>query len=204
LIAYEDARTRRASGALRKVPAGRALFRAGTAASMLFAIRQGTVKLTRVTPEGDERIESFHLPGEVLGLEAFDADVYAWDAVALDAVQCCELPVPLLHSFTPQTAAMASELVRLFSKGVARTHLARGSARQRVINFLLDLSQRLSARGLDGSNIELSMSRSEMANLLDSRIETVSRILQQLHREQLIRVRGSKVQIGTLAVGQHC
>jgi CRP/FNR family transcriptional regulator len=170
---------------------------------MLFAIRQGTVKLTRVTAEGDERIESFHTPGEVLGLEAFSAEVYAWDAVALETVQCCELPVPVLDSLTPQTAAMASELVRLLSKGVSRTHLTRGTARQRVINFLLDLSQRLSERGLDGTNIKLAMSRLEMANLLDTRIETVSRILQQLHREQAIQVRGSKVHVGALAVGQH-
>jgi len=196
-------RARRVSGALRKVSAGRALFRAGTPASMLFAIRQGTVKLTRVTPEGDERIESFHITGEVLGLEAVNGKVYAWDAVALEAVQCCELPVPILDSSTSQTAAMASALVRLLSKGISRIHLARGSARQRVVNFLLDLSQRLSERGLDGTNIKLAMSRSEMANLLDTRIETVSRILQQLHREQAIQIRGSKVHMGTLAVGVH-
>jgi len=43
------------------------------------------------------------------------------------------------------------------------------------------------------------MSRGEIANLLDARIETVSRVLQQLHREQAIRVRGGKVSLLSLA-----
>jgi CRP/FNR family transcriptional regulator, anaerobic regulatory protein len=199
LDALKDTRSRSAAGSLRKVAAGKALFRAGTPATALFAIRQGTVKLARITTEGDERVESFHVPGDVLGLEAFSAEAYACDAIALDTVQYCELPLPSLESSEPRTAAIASELVRLLSKGMSRTHLARGTIRHRVTNFLQDLSKRLSQRGLDGTHLKLAMSRLEIANLLDTRIETVSRVLQQLHRERAIQIRGSRVLVGRFA-----
>ncbi|HEX2494213.1 MAG TPA: cyclic nucleotide-binding domain-containing protein [Steroidobacter sp.] len=196
LVAYEGGRPRQPTGALRTLRPGAALFRAGAPASALFAIRQGTIKLTRVTAEGDERIVSFHTPGEVLGLEAFSMGAYVCDAIALEPVQCCELPLPLFSDRTAQRAEIAAALVQLLSRAVAiRPDFARGSARERVMNFLLDLSQRYAERGLDASELRLSMSRLEIANLLDTRIETVSRTLQQLNREQVIHVRGNRVRL---------
>ncbi|HKE93455.1 MAG TPA: helix-turn-helix domain-containing protein, partial [Povalibacter sp.] len=54
-------------------------------------------------------------------------------------------------------------------------------------------------RDLDGHGFTLGLSRQEIAELLDTRIETVSRVMQQLHREQAIRVRGNRVNLLTLA-----
>ncbi|HEU4604091.1 MAG TPA: cyclic nucleotide-binding domain-containing protein, partial [Steroidobacteraceae bacterium] len=190
LIALEGARSRRPTTALRSIPPGRVLFHAGTAATSMYAIRRGTVKLTRITADGDEEIQSFHTAGEVLGLEGFGHEVYAYDAVALDSVQYCELPLPKMDA-SPTQAPIASELVRLLSKRFWRGGPSRGSIRERVIAFLLDLSRRRAGRGLDGLNLKLAMSRMEIANFLGTRIETVSRVLQQLHREHAIQIRGS-------------
>lgn len=199
LIAYEGGRQRQPTGALRALRPGASLYRAGAPAHALFAIRQGTIKLTQVSPEGDERIVSFHTPGEVLGLESFAMGSYICDATALEQVQCCELPLPLLSERAPQTAELANAVVQLLSRAAAiRQSLARGSARERVTNFLLDLSRRMGERGLDPTQLKLSMSRLEIANLLDTRIETVSRTLQQLNREQAIHVRGDRVRLLTL------
>lgn len=200
LIAYEGGPSRQSGGALRSLSAGAVLYRAGAPAHALFAIRQGAIKLTRLTPEGEERVVSFHTPGEVLGLEAFGVKSYVCDAVALEPVQCCELPLPVLNDRSPHSVELASELVKLLSRAASlRVDLARGSARERVINFLLDLSSRLASRGLPSSELRLSMSRLEIANLLDTRIETVSRTLQQLNRERAIHVRGNRVRLLSLA-----
>lgn len=200
LIAYEGGRPRQPTGALRTIRPGAALYRTGTPAHSIYAIRQGTIKLTRVTMEGEEHVISFHTPGEILGLEAFSQAGYSCDAVALDAVHACELPLPLLNDRSSQTAELANELVRLLSRAAAvPRELARGSARDRVCNFLLDLSHRFASRGFDPAYLKLSMSRLEIANLLDTRIETVSRVLQQLNREQAIQVRGNRVRLLTLA-----
>jgi CRP/FNR family transcriptional regulator len=200
LIAYEGGRPRQPTGALRAIRPGAALYRAGAPAHALYAIRLGTIKLTRVSMEGEEHVVSFHTPGEVLGLEAFSQAGYTSDAIALETVQACELPLPLLNDHSSQTAELATELVRLLSRATTvPRELARGSARNRVCNFLLDLSHRLASRGFDPAQLKLSMSRLEIANLLDTRIETVSRVLQQLNREQAIHVRGNRVRLLTLA-----
>lgn len=193
LIALEG-RTRQPTGALRMVRPGAPLFRAGMPAHSLYAVRQGMLKTVRVTAEGDEQVIALNTPGEVLGLEAFGLGVYANDAIALQPVVCCELPLPLLGEQGSRVRELGWAIVRLLSQAAApRPPLSRGSVRERVISFLLDLSSRMQARGFDGRHLQLGLTRQELAALLDTRIETVSRTLQQLHREHAIRVRGNTV-----------
>jgi len=196
LIALERGRGHQSTGALRSIRTGSTLFRAGGRAQALYAVRQGMIKTTRVTAEGDECVIAFHAPGEVLGLEAFSMGAYACDASALEPSICCEIPLPLLNDTTSHVCELSSAVVRLLSQATApRPDLARGSARQRVTNFLVDLAERLAKRGFDTEQLMLSMSRQEIASLLDTRIETVSRTLQQLNREKAIQVRGTRVKL---------
>lgn len=196
LIVYESGHPRRATGAMRSLRSGATLYSAGSPATTLFAIRWGMIKRVELTVDGEERVVSFHTPGEVLGLEAFDSGVYDSHAIALGPVQCCELPLPKLADESPQTAALARQLVQLLSRTAAvQPTFPRGTARQRVTGFLLNLAQRMRSHGFDGRELHLTMSRLDIANLLDTRIETVSRTLQQLNRERAIAIRGSRVRI---------
>jgi len=200
VLAFDSNRSRQSTGALRTVQAGAALFRAGDPAHTVYAVRQGLLKTVRVSAEGDEQILALHTPGEVLGLEAFGTSTYASDVIAVQSVVCCELPLRSIADQRIRVGGLDSALVRLCARALEpRPNFARGPMRQRVTNFLLDLGSRLDRRGLDGRQFALGMSRSEIANLLDARIETVSRMLQQLHREQAIRVRGGKVSLLSLA-----
>ena len=61
---------------------------------------------------------------------------------------------------------------------------ARGAIRDRVTRFLLDLGSRLGSRGLEGREFALGLSREEIADLLDTRVETVSRVLQKMIDEE--------------------
>jgi CRP/FNR family transcriptional regulator len=199
LIAFDGGRSRESTGALRTVSAGTPLFRAGAPAHALYAVRQGMLKTVRVSADGDEQIVALHTPGEILGLEAFSSGTYASDAIALQTAVCCELPLRLLGGHGTRVAEFAAALVRLLSRAITpRPNPARGTIRQRVTNFLLDLGARLENRGLNGRQFALGLSRQEIADLLDTRIETVSRMIQQLHREETIRVRGGRVSLLTL------
>lgn len=200
VLAYDAGRSRQSTGALRTVPAGTSLYRAGEKAHMLYAVRQGMLKTVRVSPAGDEQVLELNTPGEVLGLEALGTGHYANDVIALQHVVCCELPLRMLAEQEQAAREVSTALIRLLARAAApRAHPARGPIRQRVTNFLLDLAARLADRGLDGRQFPLGLSRQEMADLLDTRIETVSRVMQKLHREQAIRVRGSRVNLLSLA-----
>lgn len=192
LITFATGRSRQSTGTLRSVPAGTHLYRAGDPAHMLYAVRQGMLKTVHLGADGAEQILALNIPGEVLGLEAFSSAVYASDVIALQPAVCCELPLQRVqHVYGPESA-----LVQLLSRAASpRPNPARGSIRQRVTRFLVELAARLTSRGLDGRQFALGLSRGEIANLLDTRIETVSRVMRKLHREGVIQVHGNQVRV---------
>lgn len=158
------------------------------------------LKTVHLDTNGNEQILALNTPGDVLGLEAFSTGAFANDVIALQTVVCCEMPLRQLDEHRTRFREFGAALVRLLSKSIApRPHPARGSVRQRLTTFLLDLSARLQQRGLDGRQFTLGLSRREIADLLDTRIETISRMMQELHRENVIRVRGKKIRMLALA-----
>ncbi|MGH8129301.1 MAG: cyclic nucleotide-binding domain-containing protein [Steroidobacteraceae bacterium] len=74
--------------------AGLHVFRAGEPFNAIAAVRSGTVKTSRLDREGREQVLGFHLPGEIIGLNAIDGDRYPCSAVALDDVQLCRFSFP--------------------------------------------------------------------------------------------------------------
>lgn len=196
LIAFDVGRSRQSTGALRTVPGGTHLYRAGEPGHMLYAVRQGMLKTVHVDAEGNEQILALNIPGEVLGLEAISAGTYASDVIALGPVVCCELPLRTVREQGTHANEFVSAFIQLLSRAtVPRPNPSRGPIRERVTNFLRELGARLASRGLDGRDFALGLSRQELATLLDTRIETVSRTLQKLHREQVIHVHGKRVSL---------
>jgi CRP/FNR family transcriptional regulator len=200
LIALDAGRSRSATGTLRTIEPGASLFRTGAPAVAIYALRQGLLKSVRVTAEGEERVLAIHTPGDVLGLEAFGRRTYAYDVIALQPVVCCEMRLTTLVEESTRVRELGVALVQLLSRATEpRLHLAYGSVRRRVTAFILDLAQRLERRGLDARRFTVGLSRQELADLLDTRIETVSRMMQRLNREGAIQVAGSSVKLLTLA-----
>ncbi|MBV6418416.1 MAG: Fumarate and nitrate reduction regulatory protein [Steroidobacteraceae bacterium] len=199
LIALGDRNGTHRTGALRTLRAGTRLYRAGEPAHSLFAVRQGMLKTVEVGTDGEERIITVNTPGDVLGTEAFGRRMYSHDVVALQPVVCCELPLSLLSEQYSRVRELAAALINLLSRASApRAALARGSIRERVAGLLLELARRFEQRGLDGRRFSLGMTRQEIASLLDTRIETVSRMIQKLHRERAIEITGQQVTLLSL------
>ncbi|MEG2940877.1 MAG: cyclic nucleotide-binding domain-containing protein, partial [Thermomonas sp.] len=69
--------------------AGDVLFREGDPFEAIAAVRAGTVKTCVTDRDGNEHVQGFHFPGEVIGLNAIDGHLYPCDAVALDTVMLC-------------------------------------------------------------------------------------------------------------------
>lgn len=200
LIALEAGRSRAATGMLRTLEPGASLFRAGAPGVAIYALRQGLLKSVRLTAEGEERVLGLHTPGDVLGLESFGLRTYAHDVIAVQPVVCCELRLSTLVEESARVRELGTALVQLLSRATEpRSHLAYGSVRHRVTAFILDLAQRLERRGLASRRFSIGLSRQELADLLDTRIETVSRMMQQLNREGAIKVAGNSVKLLTLA-----
>jgi CRP/FNR family transcriptional regulator len=177
--------------------AGEHLFREGDDFEAIAAVRAGTVKTYVIDPDGHEHVLGFHLPGEVIGLNAIDGDHYPCNAVALDTVMLCRFSFPKIAVLAAKLPGLQRQLFRLLSRDIGRATLLSGdwSADQRMAAFLIAFSERLAARGFSPNRFQLTMSRTDIANYLRLAPETVSRVLRRFQTDGLLRVDRREVEL---------
>lgn len=178
---------------------GEYLFRAGEPMQQLYALRAGALKTTLLSPQGSEQITAFHLPGELIGLDALATERHPGYAVALESSQFCTLPLHELEELAGCLPNLRKQLLGLLSRELhleqAHGSSNRESAEQRLALFLLNLSMRYSSRGLSAVNFILPMNRADLGNYLGLTIETVCRLLARYRRWGLIETRGRELRI---------
>lgn len=170
------------------------LFRAGEPMRSVYAVRSGSVKTGTLSAEGAEQVTGFHLPGELVGLDAIASGHHVCNAQALETTSLCELPFEGLESLAQQIPSLQHQLLRLMSQEIRQSDrllaLGRKSAESRLADFLLLLSRRFQARGLSAHEFTLSMTRTEIANYLGLTLETVSRLFTRLQAQGVITLHG--------------
>jgi CRP/FNR family transcriptional regulator, anaerobic regulatory protein len=181
--------------------AGDHVFRKGDPFDAIAAVRAGTVKTYVVDREGRERVLGFHLPGEVVGLDAIDGEHYPCNAVALDTVALCRFSFPRMAELAARLPGLQQHLFRLLSRdiGTAKRFAGDWSADQRMAAFLLGLSQRLASRGFSARRFQLTMARTDIGNYLRLAPETVSRVLKRFQDEGLLVVDRREVELSDIA-----
>jgi CRP/FNR family transcriptional regulator len=170
--------------------AGDHIFREGDPFEAIAAVRAGTVKTYVVDQDGREHVLGFHLPGEVIGLNAIDGESYPCNAIALDTVMLCRFSFPKISMLASRLPGLQQHLFRLLSRDIGRAALLAGdwTADQRMAAFLIGLSQRLAARGFSANRFQLTMARTDIGNYLRLAPETVSRVLKRFQDEGLLKV----------------
>ncbi len=173
------------------------VFREGALFNSIAAVRAGTVKTSLVDHHGREQVLGFHLPGELIGLNAIDGDRYPCDAIALDTVMLCRFSFPKIAMLASRMPRLQQQLFRLMSRDIGNAARFAGdySADERVAAFLVGLSRRLVARGFSAVRFRLTMSRTEIANYLRQAPETISRVLRRFEQDGLLRVKRREVEI---------
>ena len=186
----------------RKKPLHKAdmLFEAGQNQRSLYAIRTGSFKTFTLTEQGEQQITGFHLPGDIVGFDALSNQLHPSYAEALETAMVCEIPLPNLEPLLDQLPRLRQQMMRLMSKDIQADQqmmllLNRKTAEQKLATFLSQLAQRYASRGFSGSEFRLTMTRSDIGNYLGLTVETISRLLSKLDKEQLIQVNGKLITI---------
>jgi CRP/FNR family transcriptional regulator len=184
----------------RTVHRGEALFRNGDPFEAVYAVRTGFFK-TRVSSEdGRDQVTGFQMAGELLGLDGIGSDHHTCDAVALEDSQVCVIPYGQLEHLSREFTDLQRQFHRIMSREIVRDHgvmLLLGSMRaeERLAAFLLNLTQRLRARGFSASSLVLRMTREEIGTYLGLKLETVSRCFSRFQEEGVLEVRARQVRI---------
>ncbi len=177
--------------------AGDHVFREGDPFEAIAAVRAGTVKTYTIDRDGREHVLGFHLPGEVIGLNAIAEDRFPCNAIALDTVTLCRFSFPKISVLATRLPRLQQTLFQLLSRDIGTASLLAGdwSADERMAAFLIRLSRRLAARGFSAERFQLTMSRTDIANYLRLAPETVSRVLKRFNDEGLIQVDRREVEL---------
>ena len=184
----------------RRLRRGDYLYRAGSALQSLFAIRSGFLKNCILHDDGREQVAGFHMAGELLGMDGIGSARQTSDAIALEDSEMCEIPFAEFERLSRELPALQRHFYRIMSREIRHDHgvmLLLGSMRaeERLASFLLNLSQRLAARGYSSTQFILRMTRAEIGSYLGLKLETVSRAFSHFQDEGLIAVQNKSVEI---------
>jgi CRP/FNR family transcriptional regulator, anaerobic regulatory protein len=184
----------------RVVRRGESLYRAADPFESLYTVRAGSFKTVILHRDGLEHVTGFHLSGETLGLDGVCADRHGCDAIALEDSIVCIVPFRLLEVLCQEVKSIQHHVHQLLSRSIAREaslmmQFGTMSASQRVAAFLIDLSERFSARGYSRSEFNLRMTRDEIGSYLGMKLETVSRMFSRLQKDGIIEPTGKHIRI---------
>lgn len=184
----------------RRVLQGELLFRNGESFTSIFAVRTGFFKTTIASEDGREQVTGFQMAGEIIGLDGIISDHHNCNAIALEDAEVCVMPFANVEALSREFPVLQRHVHKVMSREIVRENsvmmiLGNMRAEERVAAFLLNLAQRLNARGLSQSELMLRMKREEIASYLGLKIETVSRAFTKFADEGIIEVKQRYVRI---------
>ncbi len=162
----------------------------GESAEYAYKVLSGSVRVYKVLNDGRRQINAFYLPGDIFGLEPGDGHAFSADAIADSNILVVKRSA--VAALTARDIKSAQQLWALTARELQymQEHvvLLVKSARERIASFLLQMGHRIAST----NEIELPMSRQDIADYLGLTIETVSRTLTQLENSAAIALPASR------------
>lgn len=171
----------------------------GEPATYLYRITSGVVRSYRMTTDGRRQIIAFYVPGDFFGFETGDTHMLSAEAVTDARVRMVKRIA--IMNIAMRDDDVAHQLWLHASREIRRNqeHILQFGkpARARVASFLLEM-----ARRMPGANAAtLPISRQDIGDYLDLRIETVSRIMTRFARSGAISLSNNrKITVRSLEV----
>ena len=191
-------------GSRRRVKRQQNLYRSGDPFEAIYAIRTGSFKTDVLLEDGREQVTGFQMTGEILGLDGISSEVHSCNAVALEDSEVCVIAYDKLEELSRQIEGLQHQFHKVMSREIVRDHgvmmlLGSMRAEERLAAFLLNLSQRFTARGFSAAEFHLRMTRDEIGSYLGLKLETVSRAFSKFQEEGLIGVQQKHIRILDIA-----
>ncbi|WP_243095346.1 Crp/Fnr family transcriptional regulator [Thermus thalpophilus] len=175
---------------------GEVLFLEGEPVRALFVVQKGLIKVYKLDPEGRKQVV-LHVegPGRVLAEVALflERPTYPASAEALEESQVLAIPKEAFFRLVEERPPLARALIRYLARRQGQLlhlldRLVFHEVRERLCEFLLERLRE------EGQGFRLP-TNPELAALLGTVPEAVSRNLGELYRRGLIRLSGRRVEI---------
>jgi CRP-like cAMP-binding protein len=175
---------------------GERIFSEGDEGTGFYVVIAGRVKIFKVSTDGKEQILHLFGPGGSFGeVSVFTGQGFPADAVTTAQTTLLFFPRMAFSALIQKDPALALNMLAQLSRRLMQfagliEDLSLKEVPGRLAKYLLFLSDK------DGEGgVELDVSKGQLASLLGTIPETLSRILAKMNRRGLIRSRGAQIRI---------
>ena len=180
------------SGTTMQYRAGETIVFEADRSTGVYTLASGLVRLSKLLPDGRRQIAGFLFPGDFLGITMEDEHAFTAEAVAPSRL--CKFARRHFDEFVAAHPGLERRLYAVAAHELAAARqqlvlLGRKTATEKIASFLLMLAVRCRSMR-QSEDVELPMSRSDIADYLGLRIETVSREISALKVARVIQLTG--------------
>tara|TARA_R110000787_G_scaffold26204_2_gene73492 strand:- start:1131 stop:1700 length:570 start_codon:yes stop_codon:yes gene_type:complete len=174
------------------------LYSEGDNFDALFMLSSGSAKSFITTLNGHEQIANFHFPNSLIGLEGFNDMVHAHSLTFLETSSVCRINLQEFYRAMGDSGFVQAQLLKSMSHSIIDEQqlllsIVQHNAEQRLVKFLLNLSEKYHQNSLSYLVFNLTMTRIDIANYLGMAIETISRLLTKMHSQGIIKVNNRQI-----------
>ena len=185
-----------------------AVFHADEIGDVFYLIREGQVKVTMTSPEGKEIILSILAAGDFFGeMALFDNEPRSATVIAMEPIEVVSIwPLALRHTrhenLSVQQGFRGAVCQRLRNASNRIESLATMDVYGRLARFFLDLA-RQSGKVLDNDYVAvIRPTHQAIANMIGTSRETVSRLIHDLMKQNLLLSEGKTIYLRKSALDQ--
>lgn len=183
----------------RRFDAGTAVFEEGAPARSFYLLLDGTIRVVKTTPDG-EQVTALHIPaGQLFGIaQAFRRDTYPATAIAASELLTLCWPVSLWQSFVADYPGFATETYKTIGDRVAEMNnriieMSTQQVEQRVARALLRLVNQSGKQTPEGIEISFPITRQDVSEMTGTTLHTVSRLLSAWEKDGLVSSKRKKI-----------
>lgn len=176
---------------------GEVVFWEGDEGNGFYIVRMGRVKVFKQSSEGKEQILHLFEVGEHFAeVPAFDGKSFPASAAAVEKSELLFFPRTEFLELLRREPNVAISILSSFASHLRRLaflvdSLALKEVPQRLATYLINLSDRMGNPEI----LELDLTKGQLASLLGTIPETLSRVFYKLNQEGLIETDGSRIRI---------
>jgi CRP/FNR family transcriptional regulator len=178
---------------------GEYIFFEGEKGDKFYIIKNGQVKLTKMIKNGDEQILNIFSDHDIIAeIVAFDKGVYPASAVTMTDTEVIVFDQSELENLILKHPSIGVKLLREMSGRLRRAQqnvrdLALKDSSARVAGLLIFLAEKYGKKKKERVILDISLTQQELASMIGSSRETVSRVLGQFESEDLIKTSRKKI-----------
>ncbi len=182
----------------RRYRKGEFIFSEGDAGNGFYVIIAGQVEIFKASLEGKEKILHIFGPGEPFGeVPVFSGARFPANARTLAQSHLLFFPRQAFVNLIAANPALALKMMAVLSRrlrqfAVQIEHLTLKEVPGRLAAYLI---YSLEEQNTTANHITLNISKGQLASLLGTIPETLSRILARMAKQGLIKVEGKKIQV---------